>query len=57
MTGEGGAGDGKAAHVGCGVAVGDAQLEEAGRAEIMDQRAARRIDIVGVDIAEVGFAP
>ena len=48
VIGEGLAGDREAAHVGPVLAVGDAQLEESGGAELAHQGAAFAVEIVGV---------
>ncbi len=57
MIGEGLAGDGEAAHVGPVLAVGDRELEEAGRAELAHQGPAFAVEVVGVTAGEIVFAP
>ena len=57
VIGERLAGDREAAHVGARVAVGDAQLEKARRAQLAHQRPAFAVEILGVAAGEIVRAP
>ena len=57
IVGERFAGDGKAADVGPGVAIGDGQFEEARTAELAHQFAAFAVEVVGMAVGEIVRAP